>query len=151
MTTITPYLWFDDDAAEAIELYTSLFPESRVVERSEGPDGAFFVATIELAGQRIMLINGGPGHPHTDAASLAVDCADQAEVDRYWDALVADGGRESRCGWLIDRFGLSWQIIPRALVDYLSDPDRAKSQRVMQAMLQMNRIDVAALDAAARA
>ena len=151
MTTITPFLWFDDDAAQAVELYTSLFPDARVIQRQDGPDGSFFTGTVELAGQRIMLMNAGPGHPHTDAASLFVDCADQAEVDRYWDALVADGGQESRCGWLIDRFGISWQIIPRALGEYLSDPDQARSQRVLQAMLQMNRIDVAALDAAARA
>ncbi len=150
MTTITPFLWFDDDAEAAVELYTSLFPESRIVDRQDGPDGRFFTGTIELAGQRIMLLNAGPGHPHSDAFSLFVDCADQAEVDRYWDALVADGGQESRCGWLIDRFGVSWQIIPAALGRYLADPDREKSQRVLQAMLGMAKIDVSTLDAAAR-
>lgn len=151
MTTITPFLWFDDDAAAAVELYTSVFPEARLIERQDGPDGSFFTGTIELAGQRIMLLNAGPGHPHSDAFSLFVHCADQAEVDRYWNALVADGGQESRCGWLIDRFGVSWQIIPEALGRYLADPDREKAQRVLQAMLQMAKIDVAALDAAARA
>lgn len=150
MTTITPFLWFDDNAQEAIELYASVFPGGRVVTRQDGPDGKLFTATIELAGQRITVLNGGPGHPLTDAASLFVSCADQAEVDEYWDALTADGGAPGPCGWLTDRFGLSWQIIPDALGRYLSDPDPVKAQRVMQAMLQMSKIEVAELDAAYR-
>ncbi len=148
MTTVTPFLWFDDNAQDAIELYASVFPDVRVVERTDGPDGRLFTATVEIAGQRIDVLNAGPGHPFTDAISLFVDCADQAEVDRYWDALTADGGAPGPCGWLTDRFGLSWQIVPAALGRYLSDPDPEKAQRVMQAMLQMSKIEVADLDAA---
>ncbi|WP_426518467.1 VOC family protein [Diaminobutyricibacter sp. McL0618] len=150
MTSITPFLWFDDNAQEAIDLYVGVFPGARVVERQNGPDGTLFTATIELAGQRIHLLNAGPGHPFTDAISLFVHCADQAEVDRYWDSLTADGGAPGRCGWLTDRFGLSWQIVPEALSRLLSDPDREKAQRVMQAMLQMSKIEVAGLEAAYR-
>ncbi len=150
MTSITPFLWFDDNAQEAIQLYSAVFPDTRVLEHTEGPDGTLFTATIEVAGQQISVLNGGPGHPFTDAASLFVSCADQSEVDRYWDALTADGGAPGPCGWLTDRFGLSWQIIPDALGQYLSDPDREKAQRVLAAMMQMSKIEVAALDAAAR-
>ena len=148
MTSITPFLWFDDNAQDAIQLYSDVFPGTRVLEHAEGPDGKLFSATIEVAGQRISVLNGGPGHPFTDAASLFVSCADQAEVDRYWDSLTADGGAPGRCGWLTDRFGLSWQIVPEAMGRLLSDPDREKAQRVMQAMLQMSKIEVADLDAA---
>lgn len=148
MTSITPFLWFDDNAEDAIDLYLSIFPDGRLIERADGPDGKLFTATIELVGQRITVLNAGPGHPFTDAFSLFVDCADQAEVDRYWDALTADGGAEVACGWLTDRFGLSWQIIPEALGRYMTDPDREKAGRVVAAMMQMQKIDVAALDAA---
>jgi predicted 3-demethylubiquinone-9 3-methyltransferase (glyoxalase superfamily) len=148
MTSITPFLWFDDNAQDAIELYSSVFPGTRVLDRQNGPDGTLFTATIEAAGQRIHLLNAGPGHPFTDAISLFVSCADQADVDRYWDALTADGGAPGRCGWLTDRFGLSWQIVPDAMSRLLSDPDPEKAQRVMQAMMQMSKIDVAALEAA---
>lgn len=134
MTTITPYLWFDDDAEAAIELYTSLFPDARVLQRSDYGPG--------------MPLNGGPGRPHTEAFSFFVTCADQNEVDRYWHGLIAGGGRPSQCGWLVDRFGLSWQIIPQAFLDYASDPDPARVGRVMQAMLQMQKMDVAGLTAA---
>ena len=148
MTTITPFLWFDDNAREAIDLYSNVFPGTRVLDRQDGPDGKLFTATIEVAGQRISLLNAGPGHPFTDAISLFVSCADQAEVDRYWDSLTADGGAPGRCGWLTDRFGLSWQVVPEAMGRLLSDPDREKAQRVMQAMMQMSKIDVAGLEAA---
>jgi predicted 3-demethylubiquinone-9 3-methyltransferase (glyoxalase superfamily) len=149
MTTITPFLWFDDNAEEAIGLYSSLFPDARVIEENRAPDGALFFATIELAGQRIMVMNGGPGRPHTEAFSLFVSVETQAEVDKYWDALTADGGQESQCGWLKDKYGISWQIIPEALMRYQADPDREKAGRAMQAMLQMRKIIVADLDAAA--
>lgn len=154
MTTITPYLWFDDDAEAAIDLYTSLFPDARVLERSHYgpgmplPAGTLMTAVIEIAGQRVHLLNGGPSRPHTEAFSFFVTCADQDEVDRYWDGLIAGGGRPSQCGWLVDRFGLSWQIIPQAFLDYASDPDPARVGRVMQAMLGMQKMDVAGLTAA---
>jgi predicted 3-demethylubiquinone-9 3-methyltransferase (glyoxalase superfamily) len=150
MTSITPFLWFDDNAQDAIDLYTGLFPDSRVLDRNFGPDGKLFTATIELAGQRVLLLNAGPGHPFTDAISLFVSCADQAEVDEYWDALTAEGGAEVACGWLTDKFGLSWQIVPEAMNRLLSDPDPVKAGRVMQAMMQMTKIDVAGLEAAYR-
>jgi predicted 3-demethylubiquinone-9 3-methyltransferase (glyoxalase superfamily) len=148
MTTITPFLWFDDNALEAIDLYTSTFPDARVIDRVDGPDGQFIMGTIELAGQRLHLLNGGPAHHFTAAISLFVDCADQEEVDRYWRALTANGGEPGRCGWLTDPFGVSWQIIPAALGRYLGDPDREKAQRVTAAMMQMGKIVVAELEAA---
>lgn len=150
MTTITPFLWFDGDAQEAMELYTSTFPDARVIDRADGPDGRLFMGTIELAGQRLQLFNGGPAHAFTESISLFVGCADQHEVDRYWQALTADGGEPGRCGWLKDRFGVSWQIIPAALGRYMSDPDREKAQRVTAAMMTMSKINVAELEAAYR-
>jgi predicted 3-demethylubiquinone-9 3-methyltransferase (glyoxalase superfamily) len=149
MTTITPFLWFDDNAEEAIAFYSSLFPDARVIEENRGPDGALFYATFELAGQRIMALNGGPHFHFTEAISLFVSVADQAEVDKYWNALTADGGEPSQCGWLKDKYGLSWQIVPEALMRYQADPDREKANRVVQAMLKMGKIIVADLDAAA--
>jgi len=151
MTTITPFLWYDDDLEEAIQLYSRLFPDTKVIEENRTPDGALFFATFEVAGQRLFGMNGGPGHPQTDAFSLFVSVQTQEEVDRYWDALIADGGEQSMCGWLKDRFGVSWQIIPEALMRYQADPDREKAGRVMQAMLQMRKIVIADLDAAAAA
>ena len=150
-TTITPFLWYDGNAEEAIGLYSRLFPDARVIEENRSPDGSLFFATFELAGQRVFAMNGGPGHPHTDAFSFFVSVETQEEVDRLWDALTADGGEESRCGWLKDKFGISWQIIPSALMRYQADPDRAKAGRVVQAMLKMRKIIVADLDAAASA
>jgi len=151
MTTITPFLWYDDNLEEAIALYSGLFPDARVIDENRLPDGSLFFATFELAGQRVMAMNAGPGHPHTDAFSFFVSVDGQDEVDHYWDALTADGGEESQCGWLIDKFGISWQIIPKALMDYQADPDREKSGRVVQAMLKMRKIVIADLDAAAAA
>ena len=149
MTTVTPFLWYDGNAEEAIGLYSSLFPDARVLDENRGPDGALFFASFELAGQRVFAMNGGPGHPHTDAFSFFVSVSDQAEIDRLWDALTADGGEESQCGWLKDKYGISWQIIPEALMRYQADPDREKAGRVVQAMLKMRKIIVADLDAAA--
>lgn len=154
MPTITPYLWFDNHAEEAIALYTSLFPDSRVIDEARYPEGApipagtLMNATFEVAGQRFIALNGGPQHAFTEAFSVFVSVDTAEEVDRYWDALVADGGEPSQCGWLKDRFGLSWQIIPKALETYLKDPDPEKAQRVMQAMFTMSKIDVAELDRA---
>lgn len=151
---ITTYLWFDDNAEEAVNFYVSLFEDSKVLEVShygEGaplPAGTVMAVTFQLAGQKFMGLNGGPMFKFNEAISLFVDCEDQDEVDRLWTALTADGGEESMCGWLKDRYGLSWQIIPRALMDLMGDPDAAKAQRVVQAMLQMRKIDVAGLRAA---
>ena len=150
MTTITPFLWFDNAAEEAIAFYTSLFPDSKVIEETRGPDGALFLSTFEVAGQRVTAMNAGPQFPPTEAFSFFVSVEGQTEVDTYWDALTADG-EESQCGWLKDKWGLSWQIVPEALMRYQADPDREKSGRVVQAMLQMRKIIVADLDAAAAA
>lgn len=148
MQKITPFLWFNDDAQEAMNFYTSVFPNSRVKNSRPGPNGSVMTATIELEGQDLMLLNGGPHYKLTPAVSLFVKCKDQEEVDYYWTRLAA-GGREDRCGWLQDRFGLSWQIIPDALGELLGDKDPQKAGRAMQAMLQMKKIDVAELRRAA--
>jgi two-component system sensor histidine kinase QseC len=151
MTTITPYLWFDNNAEEAISLYTGLFPDARLIGEARYPEGTpmpagtLMTATIELAGQRIMLLNGGPSRHHTEAFSLFVECDGQEEVDRYWNGLTAHGGAPGQCGWLTDPFGLSWQIIPSVFLQYATDPDPEKVQRVMGAMLQMTKFDVEAL------
>lgn len=153
MKSITPFLWFDNQAEEAIEYYTSLFPDSKVLsidhygEAGPGEPGNVMTATIEILGQQIMLLNGGPHFSLTPAFSFFVSCEDQAEVDHFWNAL-SDGGRPDQCGWLQDKFGLSWQIIPTALMELMGDPDPQKSQRVMEAMLKMQKIVVADLQAA---
>jgi predicted 3-demethylubiquinone-9 3-methyltransferase (glyoxalase superfamily) len=153
---VTPFLWFDDQAQEAAEFYVSVFPSSRVLQvthyGSAGPrpEGMVMTVSFELDGTELVALNGGPQFTFTEAVSFSVDCEDQAEVDLYWTALSA-GGEEGPCGWLRDRYGLSWQIVPRALTELLSDPDRAKSQRVMAAMLEMGKIDVAELERAAAA
>lgn len=136
MRKITPFLWFDNNAQEAMNFYVSIFKNSKVI--SSDPMSVRF----ELEGQEFFGLNGGPVFHFNEAISLYVDCADQKEVDELWAKLLAGGGRESQCGWLADKFGLSWQIIPRALSDYLSDPDRDKAGRVMQAMMGMVKIDV---------
>lgn len=153
MTTITPYLWFNDNAAEAIELYSSVFSDVKVHSRVDYPEGmpqagTLMNAEIEVAGQRLILLNAGPAHPFTEAISLFVSVETQEEVDHYWNGLIAGGGREDQCAWLKDRFGLSWQIVPTALVRLLSDPDQEKSGRVMQSMLGMKKIIIADLEAA---
>jgi predicted 3-demethylubiquinone-9 3-methyltransferase (glyoxalase superfamily) len=143
---ITPFLWFDGRAAEAADFYCRVFPDSHIVERMQaGPEGPVMSLTIELAGQRLMLFNGGPQFRFTEAVSLFVRCATQDEVDRYWAALL-DGGQAQRCGWLRDRFGLSWQIVPERLGELLSDPDPARAQRVMQSLMQMVKLDIATLE-----
>lgn len=155
MQKITPCLWFDGHIDEAAKFYTSVFPEAKVKERSEYgdntpmPKGTPLTIIFEIAGQEFMLLNGGPIFKLNEAVSFSVSCKDQKEVDHYWQKLTADGGKESMCGWLKDKYGVSWQIVPDALVHYLKDKDRAKANRVMQAMLQMRKIDVAELDRAA--
>ncbi len=142
MHKVTPFLWFNGNAEEAMNYYVSIFPNSKVVSAS--PMGGVF----ELDGQRIMTLNGGPEFTFTEAVSLYVDCATQEEVDRYWDKLTVDGGAPGNCGWLKDKYGLSWQIVPSVLWKLMRDPDQAKSGRVVQALMQMTKIDVAGLQAA---
>ncbi|MEU7745762.1 VOC family protein [Nonomuraea sp. NPDC049158] len=155
MQKITTYLWFDNQAEEAAEFYTSLFEDSRILEvrrygdAGPGPAGTAMMVSFELAGQRFLALNGGPQFTFTEAISLYVDCASQEEVDELW-AKLTEGGAESQCGWLKDRWGLSWQIIPTALPELLGNPDPAKAQQVMKAMLGMRKIDINALEEAAR-
>jgi predicted 3-demethylubiquinone-9 3-methyltransferase (glyoxalase superfamily) len=148
MKAITPFLWFDDDLEEAIDFYTSVFPDGKVHGTTRMPDGKVVGADFELAGQRVKGLNGGPMFPHTEAFSFMVECEGQDEVDRYWQALTADGGEESMCGWLKDRFGLSWQIIPVEFLDMVGGGNPEQVQRVMTAMQTMRKMDVAALQAA---
>ena len=139
---IAPCLWFDGNARQAADFYVSLLPNSRIVE------DAGIMVVFELAGRRFLALNGGPDFKFTPAVSMYLDCADQAEVDRLWDALLADGGEADHCGWLKDKFGLSWQIIPEALPHLIGSPDRQKAERAMKAMMGMIKIDVATLEAA---
>ncbi len=143
MPKVTPFLWYQVPLEEVVAYYRSIFPDFR--EISTTPQSASF----EILGQRFQALNGGPHHRFNEAVSFVIECDDQTEVDRYWSLLTADGGRESMCGWLQDRYGLSWQVIPKALVQYLSDPDPARAQRVTRAMLEMRKIEVAELDRAA--
>ncbi|MBI5352035.1 MAG: VOC family protein [Chloroflexi bacterium] len=145
MKKITPFLWFDTQAEEAMSFYVSIFKNSKVLGVSRGPDGKAFTVSFELDGQEFMGLNAGPHHKFNEAISLYVDCKDQGEVDELWNKLIADGGEESMCGWLKDKYGLSWQIIPKELGELMGDPDPEKSQRVMQSMLKMQKIIVADL------
>jgi predicted 3-demethylubiquinone-9 3-methyltransferase (glyoxalase superfamily) len=149
MAKITPCLWFDGRAEEAANFYVSLLPDSRVngVQRSPAdnpstPAGAVLMVDFILGGQPFTGLNGGPQFQFTEAVSFVIDCENQAEVDRLWDALIAGGGEPGRCGWLKDRFGLSWQVVPRQLGELLGSPDREGARRAMEAMLRMNKIDV---------
>lgn len=154
MTRITPNLWFDTEGKEAAEFYVSVFPDSRITHVSyygdAGPRPAGTVLTVDfvLDGNPFTAINGGPQFPFTEAVSLLVDCAGQEEVDHYWSRL-GEGGQEGPCGWLKDRYGLSWQVVPAVLGELLEDPDPERAQRAMKAMLGMHKLDVAALRAAA--
>lgn len=142
MNKITPFLWFDNQAEEAMNFYTSVFKNSRVHSVTPGPNGIAQSVTFELEGQQFIALNAGPQFKFNEAISFFVDCKTQEEVDELWGKLTADGGEESMCGWLKDKYGLSWQIIPSALGGMISDPDPAKSQRAVQAMLQMRKIDI---------
>jgi predicted 3-demethylubiquinone-9 3-methyltransferase (glyoxalase superfamily) len=148
MQKITTFLWFNGKAEEAADFYVSIFKNSRVVS-TMGPKGQAMGVTFQLEGQQFMALNGGPQFSFTPAISLFVSCETQAEVDDLWGKLTADGGSEEPCGWLKDRYGLSWQIIPTILGRLLGDPDREKANRAMQAMLQMKKIDIAKLKQAA--
>jgi predicted 3-demethylubiquinone-9 3-methyltransferase (glyoxalase superfamily) len=151
---IVPNLWFDTEAEQAADFYTSVFPSSRIVsvarypEGAPGPAGTVMTVDFELDGQRFTGINGGPAFPFTEAVSLLVECADQDEVDHYWERL-GEGGEQVQCGWLKDRFGLSWQVVPAGMQELFDDPDRDRAGRAMQAMLGMKKLDIGALRAAA--
>ena len=152
---VTPFLWLEKDAEAAANFYVSLFSDAKLVDvarwgaGSPHPEGSVMSATIDLAGQQYILFNGGPHFRLNEALSLFVNCEDQGEVDRYWDALTADGGAPMQCGWLKDRFGVTWQIVPKALMRLLGDKDSAKAGRVMQVMMEMVKLDVAELERAA--
>jgi predicted 3-demethylubiquinone-9 3-methyltransferase (glyoxalase superfamily) len=156
MHEITPFLWFDTEGEEAANFYTSVFPNSKIVDvaryGSAGPrpEGTVMTVSFELEGQKFVALNGGPEFKFNEAVSFVVSCKTQDEVDSFWSKL-SEGGEEGPCGWLKDRYGLSWQIVPTVLPELLSDPDQAKSQRVMQAMLEMKKIDIDALERAAAA
>jgi predicted 3-demethylubiquinone-9 3-methyltransferase (glyoxalase superfamily) len=155
MPKITPCLWFDTQAEEAATYYTSIFKNSRVTEVAyygEGgprPADLALIVTFELDGQPFSALNGGPEFTFDEAISFQIDCADQAECDEYWDRLVGDGGEESQCGWVKDRFGVSWQIVPQPVVRLLQDPDKERAARAMAKLMTMKKIDVAAIEAAA--
>ncbi len=154
MQKITPFLWFNDQAEEAANFYISIFENSRIMSMSRfpkgspGPEGKVMSVTFQLEGEEFMALNGGPLFSFTEAISFFVHCETQAEVDQLWEKLLANGGTPSRCGWLKDRFGLSWQIVPTALGRMLGDPDPEKSRRVMEAMLKMSKIETGLLQQA---
>ena len=156
MPKVTPFLWFDTESEPAAELYTSIFPNSRILEvtryGSAGPreEGLAMTVSFELEGQRVVALNGGSDFKLNEAFSLSIDCDDQNEVDYYWEKL-GEGGEHGPCGWLKDRFGLSWQVVPTRLPELLGDSDREKSQRVMAAMLKMGKIEIDELERAAAA
>ena len=145
MQKITPFLWFNDNAEEAIKFYTSIFGNSKIVSESITPDGKYMLGTFQIEGQEYFVINGGPAFKFTEAISLFVNCKDQEEVDYLWENLTSGGGEESQCGWLKDKFGLSWQIIPETLTKLMGDKNAKKAKAVMDAMLKMKKIDVKSL------
>jgi predicted 3-demethylubiquinone-9 3-methyltransferase (glyoxalase superfamily) len=148
MKKITPFLWFDTQAEEAMNFYVSVFKNSKVLGVTPGPNGIASTVSFELEGQEFIGLNAGPQFKFNESISFFVDCETQEEVDELWAKLTADGGEESMCGWLKDKYGLSWQIIPKGLGQMLNDPDPVKAQRVMQAMLQMHKLDIAGLQQA---
>jgi len=152
MSKVVPFLWFADKAQEAATLYVSLLPDSRIdsvtsmpAESPSGPPGSVQVVEFTLAGRPFTAMNAGPMDPFNHAISFVIECADQAEIDRLWDALLKDGGAPEQCGWLKDKFGVSWQIVPTLLQEMMKDPDRARAGRAMEAMLKMVKIDIAGL------
>lgn len=155
MQKITPFLWFDNNAEEAVNFYVSTFKNSKVgnttryneasAKAAGRPEGSVMTMEFQLEGQNFVAINGGPHFKFTEAISFVVNCETQEEVDYFWEKLTADGGQESQCGWLKDKYGLSWQITPRVLIEMIGDKDPQKAQRVMEAMLQMKKIDIATL------
>jgi predicted 3-demethylubiquinone-9 3-methyltransferase (glyoxalase superfamily) len=155
MQKITPFLWFDKNAEEAARFYTSVFKNSKILsvsrygEAGPGPKGSVMVVSFQLEGQQFTALNGGPQFKFSEAFSFVVSCENQQEINDYWTKLTSGGGQESQCGWLKDKFGFSWQIVPTALGKLMSDKDPKKSSRVMQALLQMKKIDIATLEQAA--
>jgi predicted 3-demethylubiquinone-9 3-methyltransferase (glyoxalase superfamily) len=151
---ITPFLWFDTNAEEAANLYVSLFPNSKILnivrtpKGGAGPEGSVLVVAFELDGMKFSAMNGGPMFKFNESISMVIHCKDQDEVDHYWNGLIADGGQQSDCGWLKDKFGLSWQVTPDILVTYLGDQNREKAASVMAAMMTMQKIDIAKLQEA---
>jgi predicted 3-demethylubiquinone-9 3-methyltransferase (glyoxalase superfamily) len=156
MRKITPFLWFDGKAEEAVKFYTSIFRNSKIGKISRygdegpGPKGTVMVVTFQLEGQDFMALNGGPQFTFTPAISFLVNCETQKEVDELWEKLSAGGGETNQCGWLKDKYGVSWQIVPTVLGELMNDPDPVKAQRVMKAMLQMDKIDIEGLKRAHR-
>ena len=147
MQTVTPFLWFNNNGEEAMTFYTTLFPDSKIIDSHKNGD-TFMMGTFQIFGREFFVLDGGPLYKFNESFSMFVSCDTQEEVDIYWEALTANGGEESRCGWLKDRFGLSWQIIPKKLGQLMGDPDREKAGRAMQAMMSMHKIDSAALQKA---
>jgi predicted 3-demethylubiquinone-9 3-methyltransferase (glyoxalase superfamily) len=145
---ITPFLWFDNQAEEAMNFYVSVFPNSEALGVNRMGD-TVITTNFRLNGQEFVALNGGPQFKFTEATSFVIDCASQDEVDYYWNKLTADGGEESQCGWLKDKFGLSWQVVPSRLMELLQDPDPGRANRAMQAMLQMKKIEIPKLEQAA--
>ena len=155
MPRITPFLWFDTEAEEAAEFYCSIFPNSKITavshytEAGPRPVGMVMTVSFVLDGQEFTALNGGPNFTFNEAISLLINCADQDEVDYYWEKLTADGGQEVECGWVRDRYGLAWQVVPEGMMDVLNSDDPARIERAMQAMFTMKKLDLAALQAAA--
>jgi len=147
---ITTFLCYNDKAEEAAKLYTSLFPNSHIISTVPAPDGQVMLVTFTLAGQTFIALNGGPRFTFSESISLFIECEDQAETDRLWDALTADGGSPVQCGWLQDKFGVRWQIIPKRLMELISDKDPHRAGKAMQAMLTMTKIDISKLEDALR-
>ena len=157
MQKITPFLWFDNQAEEAAQFYTSIFKDSKILQVSRygdagpGPKGTVMVVNFQIAGMQVTALNGGPLFKFSEAFSFVVNCENQREIDEYWSKLIAGGGQESQCGWLKDKFGFSWQIVPTVLGKLMANKDPKKANRVMQALLQMKKLDIARLEAAAEA
>jgi predicted 3-demethylubiquinone-9 3-methyltransferase (glyoxalase superfamily) len=146
---ITPFLWFDDQAEEAAQFYTSIFKDSKILNVGPGSNGSVMVVNFQLAGQQFTALNGGPQFKFSEAFSFVVNCEDQEEIDSYWSKLTSGGGQESQCGWLKDKFGFSWQIVPTALGKLISSKEPGKANRVMQALLHMKKLDIHKLEQAA--
>jgi predicted 3-demethylubiquinone-9 3-methyltransferase (glyoxalase superfamily) len=150
MPNLSHMLWFNNQAEEAAQLYTNIFKDSKIINKTNGPDGGVFTVEFEILDSKYMALNGGPVFSFTEAFSIVVLCQDQSEVDKYWDALTSNGGSAGRCGWLKDKFGLSWQIIPKQLGECLGNPDPEKSAAAMKAMLGMSKLIISELEEAVK-